>query len=127
MRERAAVAVVAALQGIGLLLYAGYDAVQAIRVGVTGPAEVSNPPAVVLLIVLMAAFGVGMLVVARGWWLGAGWARGPFVFAEILAALVGYQVAQTPDGGLVRWVGIVLALSAVLGLVIALVAGRREA
>jgi uncharacterized membrane protein (DUF2068 family) len=127
VRERAAVAVIAALQGIGLLLYAGYDAVQAIRVGVTGPAEVSNPPAVVLLIVLMAAFGVGMLVVARGWWLGAGWARGPFVFAEILAALVGYQVAQTPDGGLVRWVGIALALSAVLGLVVALVAGRREA
>lgn len=125
MRERAAVAVIAALQGVGLLAYAGFDLVQAIRIGATGPAEVSNTPAITLLILLTASFGVGLLLIAWGWWKGAGWPRGPFVFAEILALLIGYQVAQTEGGGLVRWIGIAIALSATLGIVLALVAGRR--
>lgn len=125
MRERAAVAVIAALQGIGLLVYAGFDAVQAIRIGPTGPEEVSNTPAIILLILLTASFGVGLLLVAWGWWNGAGWARGPFVFAQILGLLIGYQVAQTEGGGLARWIGIAIALSAALGIVLALVAGRR--
>jgi hypothetical protein len=126
VRERAAVAVIAALQGVGLLVYALVDVWQAIRLGITGPEEVSNVPAVILLILLTAAFGVGMLLVAWGWWREAGWARGPFVFAEILGLLIGFQVAQTEGDGPARAIGIALALSAALGLVLALVAGRRS-
>ena len=44
---------------------AGFDVVEAVRVGITGPAEVSNAPALILLVVITAAFGVASALYQR--------------------------------------------------------------
>ncbi len=77
-RPFVALAVVALLQGVALLGYAVFDVVEAVRVGITGPEEVSNPAALILLIVITAAFGVGLV------WVGVGLVARPAVGAGAL-------------------------------------------
>ncbi len=108
-------ALIALVEGLGLLAYAVFDAVEAIRVGVTGPSDVSNVPAVLLLVVILAALGLAMVWVARGWWLARRWARAPFLLAQIIAILIGYELAQS-TGTVERAVGVGVALVALLGL-----------
>lgn len=117
-RPLAAVAAIAVLQGAALLVYAVYDVVEAVRVGITGPEEVSNLPAVVLLIVITAAFGVGMVYVGLGWWRGRRWARAPFVLTQLIGGFIGVELAQS-SGGVERAVGIGIVVVALLGLVLA--------
>lgn len=116
----AALAGIAAVQGLGLIGYAIFDLEEALRLGATGPEEVSSIPAIVLLIVTLFAFGAGMLWVARGWWLVRRWARSPFLLTQILTVLLGYDLVQS-DGAVVRSVGGGMALLAVVGIVLALV------
>ena len=110
-------ALIAGLQGAALIAYALFDIVEALRVGITGPEEVSNPMALLLLIALTAAFGAGMVVVAVGWWRARRWARSPFIMAQIIVALLGYELAQAV-GSVERTVGIVAMVMAGLGLVL---------
>jgi hypothetical protein len=58
-----------------------------------------------------------MLVVARGWWRSQRWARAPFVLAQIIVALVGYEVSQG-EGSVERIVGYTAVAIALLGLVL---------
>lgn len=113
-----AVAAISAIEGLGLLGYAIYDIVQTLRLGVTGPEEVSNVPAVVLIIVILLLFGAGMLCVARGWWREERWARAPFLVAQILGVLVGWDLAQA-SGGSERIIGIAVIIVAAIGIVLA--------
>lgn len=113
-----AVAAISAIEGLGLLGYAIYDIVQTLRLGVTGPEEVSNVPAVLLIIVILLLFGAGMLCVARGWWREQRWARAPFLVAQILGVLVGYDLAQAA-GGSERIIGITVIVVAAIGIVLA--------
>lgn len=113
-----AIAAIAAVEGVGLIGYAGYDLVETVRLGVGGPTDVSNVPAVTLLIVIQVLFGAGLLWVARGWWLGRRWARSPFLVAQILAVLVGYELAQS-DGAAEKSVGIAAAVLAAAGIALA--------
>ncbi len=113
-----AVAAISAIEGLGLLGYAIYDIVQTLRLGVTGPEEVSNVPAVVLIIVILLLFGAGMLCVARGWWREERWARAPFLVAQILGVLVGWDLAQA-SGGSERIIGIAVIVIAAIGIVLA--------
>lgn len=108
---------IAALEGLALVGYAIFDIVEAFRVGITGPAEVSNPPALILLIVINALFGAGLLLIASGWWRAQRWARSPFLLAQIIIGLVGFEVAQS-EGSVERTVGIVAVILAALGLVL---------
>lgn len=112
------VAAISALEGVGLIGYAIFDLVQTLRTGVTGPAEVSNVPAVILLIVIQLLFGAGLLWVARGWWRSKRWARAPFLVAQILGALLGYDLIQSL-GTVERTTGIAVAVLAVVGIVLA--------
>lgn len=114
------------MQGIVLLGYAVFDIVEAFRVGITGPAEVSNPMALLLVIVLTALFGAGLLWVAMGWWRGRSWARSPFVVAQIIVGLLGFEVAQS-SGSVERTVGIIAISMAVLGLVLAMLPATGRA
>ncbi len=75
----AVIAAIAAIEGLGLIAYAIFDIIEAVRVGITGPAEVSNPAALVLLIVIYLVFGIGLLLVARAWWQMRTWQRGAFI------------------------------------------------
>ncbi len=110
-------AAIAAAQGLALLGYAAFDAVEAVRVGITGPAEVSNPTALALQIALFALFGTALLAVARAWLRQGGWARGAFVLAQLIALVVGVPLLGT-TGAAERIVGAVVSLSAVAGLVL---------
>lgn len=111
-------AAIAILQGAALLAYAVFDIVEAVRVGVTGPEEVSNPMALLLLVVITGAFGAGMVVVGWGWWRCQRWARAPFILAQIIAGLIGYELSQA-TGSVERTVGYVCVVLAVVGLVLA--------
>jgi hypothetical protein len=116
-RSFAALAVIALVEGAALVCYGLFDLVEALRVGVTGPADVSNLPALVLQIIIFLLFGLGLLWVSWGWWQVRRWARAPFLLAQLIALVVGIPLAQA-DGGVERWVGIVLSLMAVVGLVV---------
>lgn len=112
-------AAIAAVQGIALLGYAIFDIVGGLTIGTTGPEEVSNPPALILQIIIFAALGVGMLLVAGGWARRRRWARAPFIVVQFLGLIVGWPLAQAV--GLVeRSVGIALVILAVLGIFLAL-------
>lgn len=112
-------AIIAAAQGIALIGYAVFDIVQGVTVGLTGPSEVSNLPGLVLQIAIFAALGIGLLLVARGWWGAKYGARAPFIVAQILALVVGVPLLSAPDPG-TRQVGIALVVAGVAGIVLAL-------
>ena len=121
-RPIVALSVIALVEGVALLGYALFDIVEAVRVGITGPEEVSSPAALALLVVITAAFGAGMVWVAIGWWRTRRWARAPFILAQALVVLIGYELAQS-SGAVERTVGIVGVGIAVLGLVLAFAPG----
>jgi hypothetical protein len=100
-----------------MLVYGVYDAIEALRVGATGPADVSNGPALAIQTALWVIFGLGMLWIARGWWTRSRWARGPFVLAQLIAGFVGFDLAGSA-GAVEHWAGIAVCLLAVLGLVV---------
>lgn len=108
---------IAAIEGCALLAYGIFDSIQAIRIGATGPAEVSNPAAITLQIVIFAVFGIGLLLIARGWLKRSRWVRGPFVLAQVIALVVGVPLVQA-SGSIERGVGIVVVLLAVSGLIL---------
>ena len=112
-----ALAIIAAIEGVALAGYAVFDLVGALLIGTTGPAEVSNASAMVLQIAIFAIFGVGMLIVARGWLTVAGWVRGPFVLAQLIAIVVGVPLIGASEA-VQQGVGIVVTALAIAGLVL---------
>jgi hypothetical protein len=109
---------VAAIEGVALLAYAAYIAVQVARLGITGPAEVSSPVAVGLEITIFGLLGAAMVVAARGLWRARRWARSLLVVGQFLALVVGVPLA-TAEGGVERGAGIALVVLAVAGIVAA--------
>lgn len=113
----AAIAAIAAIEGLGLIMYAIFDIIEAVRVGITGPADVSNPAALLLLIVIYLVFGIGLLLVARAWWLMRTWQRGAFILTQVIALLVFFDLTRS-DESLPRNVGFVILALAVTGIVL---------
>lgn len=112
-------AVVAGVQGAALLAYAAFDVVEALRLGLNGPAAVSSPPALIVLVSVTAVLGLGMVWIARGWWRARRWARAPFIMAQLLVGLIGFELSQS-EGGTERTVGLVMIAVASVGVVVAL-------
>jgi hypothetical protein len=112
-------AAISLVEAIGLLAYGIYEAVQGVLVGATGPAEVSNVPAIIVQVLIFAVLGVGMAYVGRGWWRRRRWARAPFILAQLIGLLVGIPIAQTPGTG-PRIAGLALTVLAICGIVVAL-------
>ena len=102
-----------------LVAYGLYDTVQALRLGATGPADVSNGPAIALQVVIFVVFGAALAVVARGWQRAQRWARAPFIVAQVLGLAIGIPLAQSA-GSVERIVGVGTALVCVIGIVLAL-------
>ena len=110
---------IAAVEGAVLLGYAVYDVIQGVRVGLSGPEEVSNLPALILQIVIFAVLGIGLMAIARGWWMRKYRARAPFILAQLLGLVVGFPLAQAPDSG-TRAIGTALVVAAVAGIAVSL-------
>ena len=116
-RVFAALAGIAGIEGLALAGYAVFELIEAIRLGATGPAEVSNPAAITLQIVIFAVFGAGLLMIARGWLRRSRWVRGPFVLAQIIALVVGVPLLQAA-GAVEKLAGIAIVALAVAGIVL---------
>jgi MFS family permease len=112
-------AAIAAIEGIGLVAYAIFDIVQGLRVGLTGPQEVSNLPALLLQIVIFSVLGVAGLAIAWGWWRAKYAARAPFILGQLLGLVVGVPIAQNLETTQ-RVVGTGLVVFAVVGIVVSL-------
>lgn len=87
--------VIAGLEGVALLVYAGIDIVAVLRDGLSGPAPVSNPAAIIMQVLIFVALGIGMGALARGWWRQQRWVRGPFILGQLLGLVVGVPLAQS--------------------------------
>ena len=111
-------AVIAALEGLVLLGYAGFDIVEGLRVGVQGPSAVSNVPGLLLQIVIFLVLGAAGIAIAVGWWRGRRGARAPFVVAQLLALVVGVPLLQS--GGSQSSIGLVIVVVAGVGIVLAM-------
>jgi hypothetical protein len=118
MRRIFILAAIATLQGVTLLGYAIFDIYGLITIGTTGPEEVSNTPALILQIVILAGLGAGMIYVGYGWWLKKRWARAPFIVVQFLAIIIGWPLAQAL-GRSERAIGVSLVVLGVIGLFLA--------
>ena len=112
-----ALGVIAGIEGIGLLGYAVFDVIGGIRIGATGPAAVSNVPALILQIAILGAFGAGLVLVGTGWLRARRWARAPFVLAQLFALVIGAPLV-TATGGVERIAGVSIILLASTGVVL---------
>lgn len=112
-----ALTAIAAAEGIALVIYGIYDLIQSLRLGATGPADVSNLPALILQIVIYLILGAGMLLIADAWRRGRFWQRGAFMLGQIFAVVIGYEFIG-PEGGIAWVTGILLMLLGVAGLVL---------
>ena len=110
-------AAIAAVEGLAFAAYAVYLVVEAVTVGITGPSEVSNPGALILLIVLTALVGAALLWMARAWWQARQWVRTPFVLAQVILGLLGYEASQ--GVGVVQLVGGAAVVVGVISIVLA--------
>ncbi len=88
---------ISALEGVFYLANALFVVIGISREGLTGPAEVSNAPGVTLEVIIFGTFGVGMVVVAVGWFRSRRWARAPFVLAQILALVISIPLLGATD------------------------------
>lgn len=124
-RPVVALAVISALEGLAFVAYAVFVLVEGLRLGATGPESVSNVPAIALQAGLFLIFGVGLGLVAWGWWQQRRWARAPFLLAMLISGLIGYDLAQST--GAVRTAGLVMAGVAVVGIVLSFAPGVGRA
>jgi hypothetical protein len=97
-------AIVLALEAVIALGYAALE---------VGQIRTSRAVVGVGVTILMAGFGLVLLVVARGVFLGRRWSRGPGVVTQ----LISLPIASSFRGGGTTWVAVVLAVLAITALV----------
>ena len=97
-------AVLLALEGLIGLGYSGLA---------VGQIRMSRAEVGVGVAILMASFGLLLLVVARGVFLGRRWSRAPAVVAQLILL----PIAWSFRGGATRWVSVALAALAIAVLV----------
>jgi hypothetical protein len=97
-------AVLLALEGLAGLAYAVLE---------VGQIRMSRYEVGVGVAILMAGFGLLLLLVARGVFLGRRWSRGPAVVTQLILL----PLAWSFKGGSTTWVSVVLAALAIAVLV----------
>jgi hypothetical protein len=97
-------ALLLALEGLVGLGYAGIA---------VGQIRMSRAEVGVGVAILMASFGLLLLVVARGVFLGRRWSRAPAVVAQLILL----PIAWSFRGGATTWVSVTLAVLAIAVLV----------
>lgn len=112
-------AIIAFVEGVFFVVNAILVTGGVIIFGLTGPESVSNPAGVTLEVIIFAAFGIGLLLVALGWWRVRSWARAPFVLAQLLALVVSVPLIGS-SGSVERVIGFVVTIVAAGALVVTL-------
>lgn len=81
-------ALIAGLEGLALLV-TGLVAVMHALSGTSYGARGDDSSAIILEVVIFLVFGLGLLVVAKGWYSMKRWARSPFVLAQLIGLAIG--------------------------------------
>lgn len=110
-RPYLALALIAGLEGVALLVTAVVAVFQALS-GTSYGARGDDSSAIILEVVIFLVFGLGLLVVAKGWYSKQRWARSPFVLVQ----LIGLAIGIWSDTQLALRLGFIIP--AVLGLII---------
>jgi len=110
-RPYLALALIAGLEGVALLVTAVVAVFQALS-GTSYGARGDDSSAIILEVVIFLVFGLGLLVVAKGWYSKQRWARSPFVLVQ----LIGLSIGIWSDTQLALRLGFIIP--AVLGLII---------
>jgi Na+-driven multidrug efflux pump len=110
--------IISGVQGVFYVVYAILIVVGVARFGVSGPSEVANASGVTLEVVIFLFFGLGMLLVAVGWFAAKRWARAPFLLAQLLALVVSVPLIGATNL-FQKWAAILVTLAAVVGLFLA--------
>ena len=106
-RRPLTIVVAAALLAVEALIALGYAVLE------IGQVRVSRVAVGLGVTILMACFGLLLLVVARGVLLGRRWSRGPAVATQLILL----PIAWSFKGGVTTWVSVVLATLAIAVLV----------
>jgi hypothetical protein len=106
-RRPLTIVVAAALLAVEALSASAYAAVE------VGQVRMSRAVVGVGVSILMACFGLMLLIVARGVFLGRRWSRGPAVATQLILL----PIAWSFKGGGTTWVSVVLAVLAIAVLV----------
>lgn len=109
---------ISGVQGLFYVVYAVLIVVGVARFGVSGPSEVANASGVTLEVVIFLFFGLGMLLVAGGWFSAKRWARAPFLLAQLMALVISVPLIGATDA-LQKWAAILVTLAAVVGIFLA--------
>lgn len=97
----------AALLALEALIGLGYAAIE------VGQVRMSRAAVGVGVAILMASFGLLLLVVARGVFRGRRWSRGPAVASQLILL----PIAWSFRGGVTTWVSVALAVLAIAVLI----------
>jgi hypothetical protein len=106
-RRPPTIVVAAALLAVEALVALGYAVLE------VGQVRMSRAVVGIGVTVLMGGFGLVMLVVARGVFVGRRWSRGPAVATQLILL----PLAWSFIGGRTTWVAVVLAVMAIAVLV----------
>lgn len=106
----------AALLALEALIGLGYAAIE------VGQVRMSRAAVGVGVAILMAGFGLLLLVVARGVFQGRRWSRGPAVATQLILL----PIAWSFRGGVTTWVSVALAVLAI-GVLIGVLHPRSTA
>ena len=101
------IAVAAALLALEALIALAYAAVE------IGQVQMTRAALGIGVTILMACFGLLLLLVARGVFLGKRWSRGPAVATQLILLPLAWSFV----GGGTTWVSVVLAVLAIAVLV----------
>jgi hypothetical protein len=94
----------AAVQGLAAVAYAIFLIEEVIRVGATGPVEVSNGAADTVLIAIVGLIGAALMWCSVGLWRERRWARAPIILFEIIIGIVSFNAMTNP--GYPSWIRI---------------------
>lgn len=109
-------AVIALVEGAALVTYGIYVIVQVARLGITGPAPVSNVQSVALEIVIFLVFGIALLLAAWGLWRTRRWSRSLAVLGQLIGLVVGVPLVSA-TGSVERMAGILVVAMSIGALV----------
>ena len=109
-------ALIAALEGIALLVNGAIAVYSALTDGSYGT-QGEDSSAILIEIVIFVVFGIGLLMVAKGWFTMKRWARSPFILAQLIGLFGGGSMVFDSSASS-KIPGLLLAGPALIGLVL---------